>query len=252
MLRLGGVQRAANQQALDQRVHGITLGVLAYPLVHSIVVGCGRLGSELAVALEKAGHTVSIIDKRKTAFERYLPERWTGRAVVGMGFDRDALEQAGIKEASAVAAVTGGDNSNILAARIAKETFQIPNVVARIQDPRRAVLYQQLGIQTVASVSWATEQVMRRLFPSESVAEWTDATGSMKLLDIAIPAKWAGRKLGGLTDPGRFQLVGLTRGSESRIPRQDQIGQEGDRLHLVTMAEAEQDLMALLETGHPE
>jgi len=103
VLRLGGVQRAANQQALDQRVHGITLGVLAYPLVHSIVVGCGRLGSELAVALEKAGHTVSIIDKRKTAFERYLPERWTGRAVVGMGFDRDALEQAGIK----VTRVTG-------------------------------------------------------------------------------------------------------------------------------------------------
>jgi len=220
--------------------------------VHSIVVGCGRLGSELAVALEKAGHTVSIIDKRKTAFERYLPERWTGRAVVGMGFDRDALEQAGIKEASAVAAVTGGDNSNILAARIAKETFQIPNVVARIQDPRRAVLYQQLGIQTVASVSWATEQVMRRLFPSESVAEWTDATGSMKLLDLAIPAKWAGRKLGALTDPGRFLLVGLTRGSESRIPREDQIGQEGDRLHLVTMADAEQDLTTLLETGPPE
>lgn len=226
--------------------------MLAYPLVHSIVVGCGRLGSELAVALEKAGHTVSIIDKRKTAFERYLPERWTGRAVVGMGFDRDALEQAGIKEASAVAAVTGGDNSNILAARIAKETFQIPNVVARIQDPRRAVLYQQLGIQTVASVSWATEQVMRRLFPSESVAEWTDATGSMKLLDLAIPAKWAGRKLGALTDPGRFLLVGLTRGSESRIPREDQIGQEGDRLHLVTMADAEQDLTTLLETGPPE
>lgn len=199
--------------------------------------------------LERAGHTVSIIDKRRTAFERYLPERWTGRAVVGMGFDREALEQAGIKQASAVAAVTGGDNSNILAARIAKETFQIPNVVARIQDPRRAVLYQQLGIQTVASVSWATGQVMRRLFPSESVGEWSDATGSLKLLDIAIPPKWAGRKLGDLSQAGRFQLVGLTRGGEARIPLPDQVGQEGDRLHLVTMAEAETDLTARLESG---
>lgn len=223
--------------------------MLAYPLVHSIVVGCGRLGSELAVALENAGHTVSIIDKRRAAFERYLPERWTGRAVVGFGFDREALGQAGIAEASAVAAVTGGDNSNILAARIAKETFQIPNVVARIQDPRRAVLYQQLGIQTVASVSWATEQVMRRLFPSKSVAEWADATGSLKLIEIAIPAKWAGQKLGGLSEPGRFQLVGLTRGSEARIPRAEIVGQEGDRLQIMTMAEAEEELAQRLETG---
>ena len=252
MVRLRGVERTAYKQPFNQRVHGVTLGVLAYPFVHSIVVGCGRLGSELAVALENAGHTVSIIDKRKTAFERYLPERWTGRAVVGRGFDRDALEQAGIKEASAVAAVTGGDNSNILAARIAKETFQVPHVVARIQDPRRAVLYQQLGIQTVASVSWATEQVMRRLFPSQSVAEWTDATGSLKLIDIAIPAKWAGRRLGDLSESGRFQLVGLTRGGEARIPRSDQVGQEGDRLHLVTMAEAEEDLARLLENGPAE
>lgn len=226
--------------------------MLAYPLVHSIVVGCGRLGSELAVLLERAGHTVSIIDKRKTAFERYLPERWTGRAVVGMGFDRDALEQAGIKEASAVAAVTGGDNSNILAARIAKETFQIPNVVARIQDPRRAVLYQQLGIQTVASVSWATEQVMRRLFPTESVAEWTDATGSLKLVDVAIPPKWTGRTVGMLGEAGQFRLVGLTRGGEARIPRSDLIGQEGDRLHIIVMAEAEPELARRLETGPEE
>ena len=230
----------------------MTLGVLAYPFVHSIVVGCGRLGSELAVLLERAGHTVSIIDKRKTAFERYLPERWTGRAVVGMGFDRDALEQAGIKEASALAAVTGGDNSNILAARIAKETFQIPNVVARIQDPRRAVLYQQLGIQTVASVSWATEQVMRRLFPAESVAEWTDATGSLKLVDVAIPAKWTGRRLGEFDEPGRFQLIGLTRGGESRIPRPELVGQEGDRLHVVVMADAEPELTTRLESGPTE
>lgn len=223
--------------------------MLAYLFVHSIVVGCGRLGSELAVALEKAGSTVSIIDKQKTAFERYLPENWTGRAVIGRGFDRDALAQAGIKEADAVAAVTGGDNSNILAARIARETFQIPNVVARIQDPRRAVLYQQLGIQTVASVSWATDQVMRRLFPGQSVAEWTDATGNLKLVEVAIPEAWAGRKLAELEQAGKFRLIGLTRGGDARLTGADAVGQEGDRLHVVLTKDAEDELTERLSKG---
>lgn len=223
--------------------------MLAYPAVHAIVVGCGRLGSELAVALEAEGHTVSIIDKRKTAFERYLPENWTGRAVVGFGFDREALGQAGIDEAAAFAAVTGGDNSNIVSARIAKETFQVPNVVARIQDPRRAVLYQQLGISTVATVRWATDQVLRRLFPGDSVAEWTDATGTLKLVERAIPAAWAGKPLSDLASEGSFRLVGLTRGGDAILTRPDTVGQEGDRLHIALTTDAEADLDAALGTG---
>ena len=223
--------------------------MLAYPFVHAIVVGCGRLGSELAVALEAEGHTVSIIDKRKTAFERYLPENWTGRAVVGFGFDREALGQAGISEAAAFAAVTGGDNSNIVSARIARETYQIPSVVARIQDPRRAVLYQQLGISTVATVKWATDQVLRRMFPGESVAEWTDATGSLKLVERAIPAAWAGRPLSALSGAGNFRLVGLTRGGDAVLARPDAVGQEGDRLHIAVTTEAEADLEAVLAAG---
>lgn len=223
--------------------------MLAYPAVHAIVVGCGRLGSELAVALEAGGHTVSIIDKRKTAFERYLPENWTGRAVVGFGFDREALGQAGIDEAAAVAAVTGGDNSNILSARIAKETYQVPNVVARIQDPRRAVLYQQLGISTVATVRWATDQVLRRLFPSETVTEWTDATGSLKVVERAIPPAWAGRKLAELGESGQYRLIGLTRGGDAVLSGPETIGQEGDRLHIAVTTAAEAELEAHLEEG---
>lgn len=217
--------------------------------MHAIVVGCGRLGSELAVALENNGHTVSIVDKNKAAFARYLPERWTGRAVVGFGFDRDALNQAGITDAQAVAAVTGGDNSNILSARIAKETFQVPSVVARIQDPRRAVLYERLGIQTVATVTWATDQVMRRLSPAESVPEWTDATGSLKLIEYAIPAVWTGHKLADLGDAGRFRLVGLTRAGEARLTDPNTVGQEGDRLHVMVIADAETELESRLTEG---
>src|SRR5438067_11964793 len=108
--------------------------------MHVIVVGCGRVGRELAVALDGGGHTVAVIDKNRNAFRR-LPERFTGRAVLGFGFDRDHLEQAGIREANAVAAVTSGDNSNSLTARIARETYESANAVPRVYDPRRAVLH---------------------------------------------------------------------------------------------------------------
>src|SRR6266571_1801087 len=150
--------------------------------VHVVVVGCGRVGSELAAELEAQGHTVAVIDKNRNAFRR-LPEKFTGRAVLGFGFDRDHLEQAGIRDAGALAAVTSGDNSNILTARIARETYEIQNVVARIYDPRRAVIYQRLGIPTVATVTWTTDQVMRRLFPEQSVTEWADPSGELVLVE---------------------------------------------------------------------
>src|SRR3954467_4721774 len=180
--------------------------------MHVIVVGCGRVGSELAVGLERAGHSVAVIDKDRNAFSRYLPDRWTGRAVLGFGFDRDHLEKAGVREAGALAAVTSGDNSNVLTARIARETYGIQNVVARIYDPRRAMIYQRLGIPTVATVAWTTDQVMRRLFPSESVAEWTHGSGELSLVERSLPDAWAGHKLLGLSEPGKFQVSVITRG----------------------------------------
>src|SRR3954449_1382791 len=174
--------------------------------MHVIVVGCGRVGSELAVSLDQLGHSVSIIDKRRNAFRR-LPDRWSGRAVLGFGYDRDHLEQAGVAEAGALAAVTSGDNSNVLSARIARETYEIPNVVARIYDPRRAVIYQRLGIPTVATVAWTTDQVLRRLFPEKSANEWADPSGSVEMVERTLPGSWAGRKLSELDEGDRFRLV---------------------------------------------
>src|SRR5438445_860867 len=205
------------------------LGRVAYRLVHVVVVGCGRVGSELALALERDGHTVAVIDKNRNAFRR-LPERFTGRAVLGFGFDRDDLEQAGIREADALAAVTSGDNSNILTARIARETYKIPHVVARIYDPRRAIIYQRLGIPTVATVAWTTDQVLRRLMPERYATEWTDATGTMNMIERALPAAWAGRKLSELDEADRFRVVVLTRGGEARLASIELRGQEGDLL----------------------
>ncbi len=217
--------------------------------MHVIVVGCGRLGSELAIELDRTGHSVAVIDKNRLAFQRYLPDRWSGRAVLGFGFDRDALEQADIKGASAVAAVTGGDNSNIMTARIARETYEIANVVARIQDPRRAAIYQRLGIATVASVAWATDQVMRRLNPEAHTAEWTEANGAISLVEVSLPNAWAGHKLAPLSVGDRHRLVAISRGGAARLAVDDALGQEGDILHVMVQRDARPELDALFSHG---
>ncbi|MDQ6928294.1 MAG: TrkA family potassium uptake protein [Actinomycetota bacterium] len=218
-----------------------------------IVVGCGRVGSELAAALETGGHVVSVIDKNRNSFRR-LPPGFAGKAVLGFGFDRDHLEQAGIGEATALAAVTNGDNSNILTARIARETYEIPNVVARIYDPRRAEIYQRLGIPTVATVSWTTDQVLRRLFPEQSVTEWTHSSGAVSLIERSLPEGWAGRKLVELVgESDRFRLVALSRGGQARLASPEMVGQEGDILHVVVHRDAADELDARLgaEAGRP-
>lgn len=209
--------------------------------MHVIVVGCGRVGSELAVGLEQAGHHVAIIDKDSRSFRR-LPENWGGQTVMGFCYDRDTLDEAGARMADALAAVTSGDNSNVLAARIARETYQIRNVVARIYDPRRAQIYQRLGIPTVATVTWTTDQVKRRLFPQQAVTEWTDASGLISLVERSLPATWAGRSLAGLSEADRFRLISVSRAGASRIATPDLVGQEGDVLTFVVHRDAADDL----------
>jgi len=217
--------------------------------VHVVVVGCGRVGSELATSLEMTGHTVAVVDKNATAFRR-LPSEFAGQRVVGFGFDRDHLLEAGIERAGAVAAVTSGDNSNILAARIARENFGIEHVVARIYDPRRALIYQRLGIPTVATVQWTTDQVLRRLLPAEEQThEWMDPSGKVCLSVLEIPAAWCGKKLSGLNEPGSFWLTAVTRFGNAEIVGTNAVGQEGDLLHFVTEANSLEDLRTRLEQG---
>jgi K+ transport systems, NAD-binding component len=197
-----------------------------------VVVGCGRVGSELAGLLEQQGHTVAVVDKRKEAFRR-LPTGFGGYRIVGFGFDRETLIEAGIEQAAALAAVTSGDNSNIMSARVARETFEVEHVVARIYDPRRAVIYQRLGIPTVATVSWTTDQVLRRLIPGAYPPDWSDASGAISLVERDLPTQWAGRSLAELSETGRFTLAAVTRAGVARIAEPTLIGQQGDVLHMV-------------------
>ena len=135
--------------------------------------------------------------------------------------------------AGAFAAVTSGDNSNIMAARVARENFEVEHVVARIYDPRRAAIYQRLGIPTVATVAWTTDQVLRRLVPGDAVADWTDSTGTVGLVERNLPAAWAGKKLNELGTPGQYTLAAITRLGAAQVARPELIGQDGDILHFM-------------------
>lgn len=211
--------------------------------MHIIIVGCGRVGSGLATALVREGHSVVIIDKQAGAFRR-LPWGFAGQKVVGFGFDRTHLELAGAKRADALAAVTSGDNSNILTARIARETYEIPNVVARIYDPRRAEIFQRLGIPTVPSASWTIDQVFRRILPSVRSFEWTDGSGHLHLAERVLPFSWAGRRIAAALPPDGVRLVAVTRGSLPTVDIADLVGQEGDILHLMISSDAVETLEA--------
>ena len=161
--------------------------------VRFVIMGCGRTGSSLAHLLENRGHTVAIIDQNPDSFRR-LGSSFEGRRVTGVGFDRDTLSESGIAEAYAFAAVSNGDNSNILAARVARETFGVSNVVARIYDPGRAEVYQRLGITTVATVKWTADQVLRRLLPVGAEPDFRDPSGTIRVDQVPAPTAWVGHQ----------------------------------------------------------
>ena len=219
--------------------------------MHVVVVGCGRVGSALARSLTEGGHTVAVIDKRPEAFAR-LPAGFTGTTIAGIGFDRDRLIEAGIETAAALASVTNGDNSNILIARVARETFGIENVVARIYDPRRAAIYQRLGIATVATVAWTTERVLRRILPSEAAVEWVDPSARVSLVERTISASWSGHRLSDLEQPGRVRLAAVGRLGVAQVPHADLVAQDGDVLYLTVASDAVEAVDAILASGPPK
>ena len=202
--------------------------------MHVVIMGCGRVGSTLARFLERGGHSVAIIDQDAGAFRR-LSTEFAGQRVTGVGFDRDTLIEAGIERAEAFAAVSSGDNSNIIAARVARETFGVENVVARIYDPARAEVYQKLGIPTVATVRWTADQVLRRLLPEGMLSEWRDPSGKVVLAELAYDPAWIGHKVTQLEEDSGARVALITRLGEGTVPTRGTVVQDGDLLH-VTMS----------------
>ncbi len=213
-------------------------------------MGCGRVGATLAISLQTGGHSVAVIDQSADAFRR-LDASFEGKKVTGMGFDRDTLRQAGIEEAYAFAAVADGDNSNILAARVVRETFGVQNVVARIYDPHRAELYQRLGIPTVATVRWTTDQVLRRLLPMGATDEFRDSSGQISLAQVDVHPDWSGRPLRHLERASGARVAFLTRYGDGVLPDADTVLQENDVVHVLVRVADLPDVERVL-TSRPE
>ena len=197
-------------------------------------MGCGRVGSTLARTLGRTGHDVAVIDADPAAFRR-LGTSFEGRTVTGIGFDRDTLIAAGIREAYAFAAVSSGDNSNILAARVARETFGVEHVAARIYDPQRAMVYQRLGIPTVATVRWTADQMIQRLLPQGAMPELTDPSGKVVIAEVPFAEAWIGKPLTLLEEQTGARVAYVTRLGEGMLPRTDMVLQEGDLVHMAIL-----------------
>ena len=200
--------------------------------MHIVIMGCGRVGSTLAHILEDRDNTVSVIDRDPEAFRR-LRSSFKGDRVAGIGFDRAVLTQAGIERADAFVAVSSGDNSNIISARVARETFSVERVVARIYDPRRAEVYERLGIPTVATVRWTADQMLRRLLPEGSEPLWRDPTGEIVLAEVACCLDWLGEKVQSLEEAANARIAFISRLGDAMIPGPGAVLQEGDVLYVM-------------------
>jgi len=216
--------------------------------VHIVIMGCGRVGSLLAHSLDGAGHSVAVVDQDASAFRR-LDRGFSGKTVIGVGFDRDVLLEAQIETADAMVAVSSGDNSNILAARVARETFGVRTVVARIYDPRRAEVYERLGIPTVATVSWTADQIMHRVVPSALRNEWLDPSGAVVLTEVQISAAWVGELVSDYERQTDARVVCLTRFGEGLIPLSDTVIQDGDLVRVAARTSALERLQQVSEAG---
>ena len=221
-------------------------------VAHFVIMGCGRVGVSLAHTLDESGHSVAIIDQDDRAVRR-LRSSFGGRKVTGVGFDRETLKYAEIQDAYAFAAVSSGDNSNILATRVARETFHVPHVVARIYDPGRAEIYQRLGIPTVAAVRWSADQVLRRILPEQTInGDFRETSGRLILAELALSDAWLGRSLRSIEAASGVRVAYLTRFGEGILPTGETSYQQGDILHAMMKTTATGEIGRILAAAPKE
>lgn len=211
--------------------------------MHVVIMGCGRVGSSLAHALERLGHSVAVIDKDERAFRR-LGADFHGTYLVGNGFDRDILVKAGIEQAGALAAVSNGDNSNIISARVARETFGVAHVVARIYDARRAAVYERLGIPTVATVPWTTDRFLRTLVPEGTATAWRDPTGTVAVLQLPIHSGWVGRTMRDIEESTGCRVAFVMRFGTGVLPTSRTVLQADDQVYVAAVSGTVTDVTA--------
>lgn len=203
--------------------------------MHIVIMGCGRVGSTLAHSVEAKGHSVAVIDVHAEAFRRLGPD-FTGLTVTGIGFDREVLIAAGIERADAFAAVSSGDNSNIISARLARETFGVQRVVARIYDAKRAEVYERLGIPTIATVPWTTDRLLNALTRESETAKWRDPTGTVAVAEVDLHEDWVGHRATELEQATGARVAFLIRFGTGVLPEPKTVLQAGDRVYLAAIS----------------
>lgn len=207
-------------------------------------MGCGRVGSSVADGLSRIGHDVAVIDRDGTAFNRLSPD-FAGERVLGLGFDRDVLLRAGIEEAEAFAAVSSGDNSNIISARLARETFGVQRVVARIYDAKRAAVYERLGIPTIATVPWTTDRLLNALLKESETTKWRDPTGTVAVVEVVLHEDWVGHRLTDLETATGARVAFLIRFGSGLLPEPKTVIQAGDQVYVAAISGRAAEAMAI-------
>lgn len=210
-----------------------------------LVIGCGRMGAGLARRVEAAGHSVTVVDTDPAAFSR-LGEMFSGQKVVGVAFDREVLERAGIRSADGLAAVTGNDEANAVTARLAGRVFQVPRVVARLYDPRQAHIYRRMGLQVIAPVDWGVQRLVELLTFSELGVTASLGSGQVDVVEVEVPALLVGRNAGEVSVAGEILPVAISRGARTFIPTQATVLEAGDMLHLAVVGPSRGRLASLL------
>lgn len=200
-----------------------------------VVMGCGRVGSSVADGLSRIGHEVAVIDRDNTAFNRLSPE-FAGARILGQGFDRDVLLRAGIEDANAFAAVSSGDNSNIISARLARETFGVRRVVARIYDAKRAELYERLGIPTIATVPWTADRLLNALTQETEITKWRDPTGTVAVAQVVLHEDWVGYRATDLEQATGARVAFLIRFGTGVLPEPKTVIQAGDQVYVAAIS----------------
>ncbi len=210
-----------------------------------LIIGCGRLGAGLAKLLLLRGHSVTVIDKNPQAFER-LGAGFKGKTIQGLAFDREVLLAAGIERADALAAVTDSDEANVVTARIARQFFRVPKVVAGLYEPARAEVYQRLGLQVIAPITWGVNRIADLLLQSEVNQMGTLGSADVDLVAVRVPHLLVGRPVRELTVQGEILVATITRGGRGFIPTLGTVFQENDELHLAVLASSAGLLKRLL------
>lgn len=213
-----------------------------------LIMGCGRVGEQLARLMAAEGHGVVVIDSAMQALER-LGTGFKGQKTLGVGFDRDVLLRSGIEQADAFAATSSSDNANIIAARIARDVFRVPRVVARLYDPRRAEIYRRMGLLTISSTTWGAERIRELVTHSDFDPLIMFGSGEVSLLALEAPRLWAGQQVRDVSIPGEILVVAITRQGRAFIPVSGSEIQANDTLHLALQASSMQHLKALLGIG---